>query len=163
MATMASSIEALNRRLDSLQSPTTAGSNGGRSKMMDPNYTIFGGQKGRGDPPRDNGKNNLPDRGSSHYPPSADEREVTRENFDSAIQLSKPKDADHISLTSHPKVGDAFLQWQDATRERVCRASAFPNKAFSWILRVEDPDCTFEELRNPGALAGLDCKLADAL
>ena len=126
--------------------------------------TATNGQKGRASSPQAQlGKNNATGRGTA-YPPSDPGRGgAVDENYDSTIQLSRPKEAEKIELSAHPKQGESFSNWQDTTRERVSRACPFPNRAFAWILRVEDPECTYEELRNPGALASLDGKLADAL
>ena len=166
IAHITSSIQALQLQLHQLQ-----GTTGSKPRIPKPEQggslirelkPILG--TGQREAPRDTGKNNLRS-GTSPYPPSLDDRAAATApaNYDSAIQFPKPKDADEIKPTAHPKVGDAFIQWQENTRERVRRASAHPKVAFAWILRVADPDCTYEERRNPGALAGLDCKLADAL
>ena len=42
-------------------------------------------------------------------------------------------------------------------------ASGVPDLAFPWILRVEEPDVTFDELSNSGEFATLDAKLASSL
>ena len=39
----------------------------------------------------------------------------------------------------HQAIGEQFNAWQDQVRERVCRASPFPTKAFAFVLRVEHP------------------------
>ena len=145
IAEISNSIQAVSLQLNQLQDTTgsqrqvpTPERRGTLVREVKPNSG-----KGQRDSPRDNGKNNLlRDGGTSPYPPSQDDRaEATAPaNYDSAIQLSKPKDADDIKLTSHPKVGEAFTQWQDNTRERIRRASAHPQVAFTWILRAEDPD-----------------------
>ena len=75
---------------------------------------------------------------------------------------AKVKEADEVKIQSLPAVA-MFRQWLDDVRDAVVAASGRSNSAFLWILRVEEPNMTFEQLADSGDFESLDMKLLLAL
>ena len=74
----------------------------------------------------------------------------------------KRKEADSVRVPQLPKA-PGFRAWKMALRDEIAGASGSPQEAFAWILKVEKPGITSEELGDSENFPSLDAKLAAAL
>jgi hypothetical protein len=76
----------------------------------------------------------------------------------------KIKEADSVKILALPKTAAQFLAWQNCVRDNVVSASGRSLKAYKWILEVEDPTKTYQQLALPGRRwETLDDKIRSAL
>ena len=72
------------------------------------------------------------------------------------------KEADQVKLHQLPSA-TGFKAWRSALRKEVAAASGVGQDAFQWVLEVEAPGTTFDDLGDCGAFTSLDTKLGSAI
>ena len=74
------------------------------------------------------------------------------------------KEADSVKIPALPKTAAQFLAWQNCVRDNVVSASGRSLKAYQWILEVEDPSISYDQLAFPGSRwETLDDKIRSAV
>ena len=136
-----------------------------------------GSGQGGGDKNNRKGKPNAPPQGNPDDPPdggggggggggpngnpATNPVDPTRQP-DAVVVASRAKEAETIKIAQLPNPIQ-FQAWQDSVRHEIAAASGRHRQAFPWILRVEDPEVSFEDLAEPEEFESLDAKLSAAL
>ena len=116
-----------------------------------------------GGPPGDGGGDGSDSsEDGSRAPRGARPARVPR-NIPQSDGLRRRKELDEIKIGSFPKSAADYPSWYDSLVTAVCSAALDEDDAFAWISRVDQDNCSFEELANAGADKSLDSKLRAAL
>ena len=105
-----------------------------------------GGGGGGGDGGGDGGGSDGPG-GDAHARRDRRPRRRSHDTSDSDHpRVSRKRESDDIKIAILPRYASEFRNWMDNTVDAVTACARDPDIAFQWITRIEQPDCTFEEL-----------------
>ena len=73
---------------------------------------------------------------------------------------TRKKEGEEINIGNLPKHASDFQAWMDNVVDAVTACARNANTAFAWVARVEQDDCTFDEVGIvPDEFLGLDAKI----
>ena len=76
--------------------------------------------------------------------------------------MTKRREAETVKIQALP-TAPRFRNWKMAVRDEIAGASGDPQEAFKWILKVEKPGISLEDLEDSENFSSLDAKLAAAI